>query len=106
MPWVGFEPTVPASTRLNTIYALDRSVTLTVLPEFTEYKNETYLQLFLRMNSLLDFEVGSAVRLKMYPASYYSLTYSKLSCDYVVLSLSSRSCTLWEYVNRIGVWLE
>jgi hypothetical protein len=29
MPWVGFEPTVPASERAKTVHALDRSATVT-----------------------------------------------------------------------------
>jgi hypothetical protein len=29
MPWVGFEPTIPASERAKTVRALDRSVTVT-----------------------------------------------------------------------------
>jgi hypothetical protein len=29
MPWVGFEPTIPASKRAKTVHALDRSVTVT-----------------------------------------------------------------------------
>jgi hypothetical protein len=29
MPWVGFETTVPASTRVKTVHALDRSATVT-----------------------------------------------------------------------------
>jgi hypothetical protein len=29
MPWVEFEPTVPASERAKTVHALDRSATVT-----------------------------------------------------------------------------
>jgi hypothetical protein len=29
MPWVGFEPTIPASERAKAVHGLDRSVTLT-----------------------------------------------------------------------------
>jgi hypothetical protein len=29
MPYVGFEPTMPASERAKTVHALDRSVTVT-----------------------------------------------------------------------------
>jgi hypothetical protein len=29
MPCVGFEPTIPASERMKTVHALDRSVTVT-----------------------------------------------------------------------------
>jgi hypothetical protein len=29
MPWVGFEPTVPASERAKTVHALERSATVT-----------------------------------------------------------------------------
>jgi hypothetical protein len=29
MPWVGFEPTIPASERTKTVHALDRSSTVT-----------------------------------------------------------------------------
>jgi hypothetical protein len=31
MPWVGFEPTVPASERAKTVHPLDRSATVTGL---------------------------------------------------------------------------
>jgi hypothetical protein len=39
MPWVGLEPTIPASERAKTVHALDRSATVTglcrdILPEF------------------------------------------------------------------------
>jgi hypothetical protein len=29
MPWVGFEPTIPASKQAKTVHALDRSATVT-----------------------------------------------------------------------------
>jgi hypothetical protein len=29
MPWVGFDPTIPASERVKTVHALDRSATVT-----------------------------------------------------------------------------
>jgi hypothetical protein len=29
MPWVGLEPTIPASERAKTVHALDRSATVT-----------------------------------------------------------------------------
>jgi hypothetical protein len=32
MPWVGFEPTIPASERAKTVHALDRAVTVTDPP--------------------------------------------------------------------------
>jgi hypothetical protein len=35
MPWVGFEPTVPASERANTVHALDRAATVILLMYYT-----------------------------------------------------------------------
>jgi hypothetical protein len=41
MPWVGFEPTIPASERAKTVHALDRSATVTGRPalasRYTDY---------------------------------------------------------------------
>jgi hypothetical protein len=31
MPWVGFEPTIPASERAKRVHALDRSATVTAI---------------------------------------------------------------------------
>jgi hypothetical protein len=38
MPWVGFEPMIPASERAKTVHALDRSPTVT--GHFTSYHCE------------------------------------------------------------------
>jgi hypothetical protein len=38
MPWVGFEPTIPASERSKTVHALERSATVTGLIKFTQTK--------------------------------------------------------------------
>jgi hypothetical protein len=35
MPWVGFEHTVPASERVKTVHALDRSATVTGIKDVT-----------------------------------------------------------------------
>jgi hypothetical protein len=38
MPWVEFEPTIPASERANKVHALDRSATVTSLLNFKKCK--------------------------------------------------------------------
>jgi hypothetical protein len=35
MPWVGFEPMIPASKQAKTVHALDRSATVTSTSEIT-----------------------------------------------------------------------
>jgi hypothetical protein len=42
MPWVGFEPTIPASERAKTVQALDRTATVTGIGRFT-IKNYDYI---------------------------------------------------------------
>jgi hypothetical protein len=39
MPWVWFEPTIPASERAKTVHVLDRSVTVTGSDEIFTNKN-------------------------------------------------------------------
>jgi hypothetical protein len=36
MPWMGFEPTIPASERERTVHVLDRAATVTGLQEGLE----------------------------------------------------------------------
>jgi hypothetical protein len=38
MPWVGFEPTIPASERAKTVHALDRSDTVPGVLKYYVYK--------------------------------------------------------------------
>jgi hypothetical protein len=38
MPWVGFEPIVPASKRAKTVHALDRSATVTGSDKYNTLK--------------------------------------------------------------------
>jgi hypothetical protein len=45
MPWVEFEPTIPASERAKTVYALDRSATVTDYLRQTRYENISYIEL-------------------------------------------------------------
>jgi hypothetical protein len=64
MPWVGFEPTIPASERAKTVHALDRSATVTGPLLFIEKKN-IFLQLWIepRISTglMLGFEFLTAV---------------------------------------------
>jgi hypothetical protein len=46
MPWVGFEPTIPASERAKTVHALDRAATVTVFVEFLPDIIITVLEIF------------------------------------------------------------
>jgi hypothetical protein len=43
MPWVGFEPTIPASERTNTVHALDRAATVTCVPSSLVVQKENSL---------------------------------------------------------------
>jgi hypothetical protein len=40
MPWVGFEPTIPASEQAKTVHALDHSATVTGHKDWTTQQTE------------------------------------------------------------------
>jgi hypothetical protein len=51
MPWVGFEPTVPASERAKTVHALDRSSTVTGVRGYRPTKLLENKNIYVRMES-------------------------------------------------------
>jgi hypothetical protein len=59
MPWVGFEPTIPASERAKTVHVLDRSVTITGKDNISIYESRGRSK-ETRLSSYLHF-VGTFV---------------------------------------------
>jgi hypothetical protein len=52
MPWVGFEPTIPASERAKTVHALDRAAIVTDTSRI--YVKKNYLIFLINVVYLVD----------------------------------------------------
>jgi hypothetical protein len=88
MPWVGFEPTIPVSERAKTVYALDRSVTVTGhTPDITH-------KFF---SSQPDFEQSTLATISHQPPS--RLFTAWLSTDQAQKSKSKSHCD-WRSVSQ------
>jgi hypothetical protein len=86
MPWLGFEPTIPATERAKTVHALDRSATLTgILWIIREMLSDTptYVKLIVECSVHREFIEKARRLLRM--LSCYELPLFASACYWMIL---------------------
>jgi hypothetical protein len=90
MTWVGFEPTIAASERAKTVYALERSATVTGERQLCLYEN--VCRLLTKWHKLFSYEVSVASKMNSYARSdsAHALKYGeRIACRILVIIIIS-----------------